>query len=484
MTQTLIREPLVQVAAQVCAEHGSAACLVGGAVRDLLLGRPLHDWDLVVERDAILLARATANRLGAAFYPLDEARDTGRVVAHTADGARTFLDFALRRGEDWQADLAARDFTVNAMALPLGADAALNTEAVLDPFGGQADLRARRVRSVTDHSLHDDPARIMRALRLAGDLGFEIQAHTVELIQRDAACLAQVSAERVRDELAKLLAQPNAGARLRQMNEWGLVPHVLPETAALAGVEQSRPHHWPALEHTLYALDALERLVAPTKEQADDLPGVPAPEFVWRDVAQVLADFRERLAAHLSAPLGDERPALVALKLAVLLHDCAKPHTRTLDETGRTPRGRATWVEVSILKGWLIAYEGTKPVFATLIAPGRGGVPRRGVDPIDDAATPVGSFRIDGKFWTATMANEAFVHSDVPFAQNFHGPHALHMAYWHDDWGQKKSGGCINLSPEDARWFFLWTEPPIPDGWHGVRSDKFAGPATIVVVHS
>lgn len=145
---------------------------------------------------------------------------------------------------------------------------------------------------------------------------------------------------------------------------------------------------------------------------------------------------------------------------------------------------RKTWVEVSVLSGWLIAYEGTRPVFATLIAPGRGGVPRRGVDPLQDAATPVGTFRIDGKFWTATMENDAFVHSDVPFAQNFHGPHALHMAYWHDDWGQKKSGGCINLSPEDARWFFLWTEPAIPDGWHGMRSDKQAGPATIVVVHS
>ncbi len=145
---------------------------------------------------------------------------------------------------------------------------------------------------------------------------------------------------------------------------------------------------------------------------------------------------------------------------------------------------RKTWVEVSVLSGWLIAYEGTRPVFATLIAPGRGGVPRRGVDPLKDAATPTGYFRIDGKFWTATMANNAFVHSDVPFAQNFHGPHALHMAYWHDDWGQKKSGGCINLSPEDARWFFLWTEPAIPDGWFGIRSDKQAGPASIVIVHS
>lgn len=145
---------------------------------------------------------------------------------------------------------------------------------------------------------------------------------------------------------------------------------------------------------------------------------------------------------------------------------------------------RGTWVEVSVLGGWMVAYENTRPVFATLIAPGRGGVPTRGVDPLKTASTPVGTFRVDGKFYTATMANEAFVHSDVPYSQNFHGPHVLHQAYWHDGWGEKRSAGCINLSPIDSLWFFHWTEPQIPDGWFGMRSDKQAGAATIVWVHS
>jgi hypothetical protein len=82
------------------------------------------------------------------------------------------------------------------------------------------------------------------------------------------------------------------------------------------------------------------------------------------------------------------------------------------------------------------------------------------------------------------MSNKAFVHADVPFILNFHGPHALHMAYWHDTWGEKTSGGCINLSPLDAIWFFHWSEPAVPAGWHGMRSDKEAGPATVVIVHS
>lgn len=165
--------------------------------------------------------------------------------------------------------------------------------------------------------------------------------------------------------------------------------------------------------------------------------------------------------------------------------DGATPDGANITVAVAAPQGgRKTWVEVSVLGGWMIAYEDTKPIFATLIAPGRGGVPTKGVDPIETASTPVGSFRVDGKLYTGTMVNKAWVHADVPFVLNFHGAHALHMAYWHDTWGEKTSGGCINLSPEDAIWFFNWSEPPLPAGWHAIRSDKEAGPATLVIVHS
>ncbi len=319
----------------VCAERGISACLVGGAVRDLLLGRPIHDWDLVVERDAISLARATADRLDAAFYPLDEERDTGRVVIFDADGSRTFIDFALRRGSDWRTDLEARDLTVNAIALRLGGDAEL-----FDPFNGRPDLEARLVRAVTEHSFRDDPVRMMRAVRLAGELGFQIEPQTAAWIRRDAALLVDVSVERARDELAKLLALPDALAGIRQMDELGLLAHMLPEVAALKGVEQSRPHHWPVFEHTLFVLGALERIIDEGVQHEDEAVGIVegtgAPAFVWSDMKRTLADFQVKLATHLIWPLGDERPALVSLKLAALLHDCAKPQTKTCDDDGRT----------------------------------------------------------------------------------------------------------------------------------------------------
>lgn len=154
------------------------------------------------------------------------------------------------------------------------------------------------------------------------------------------------------------------------------------------------------------------------------------------------------------------------------------------DKTGITPPGRATWIEASVWKGWLIAYEGTKPVFTTMISPGRGGTPVPDKDPLITASTPTGTFKISGKFATATMeAPNEFIHSDVPWTQNFSGPHAIHGAYWHDDWGNRKSAGCVNVSPKDGRWLFHFTEPVIPEGWHGLRWEPRREPATTFVVH-
>ncbi len=134
--------------------------------------------------------------------------------------------------------------------------------------------------------------------------------------------------------------------------------------------------------------------------------------------------------------------------------------------------GRRTWIDVSILGGWLVAYEYDKPVYATMVSPGRGGVPKDGVDPLETASTPVGRYRITGKFVTATMVSNAskdIVHDEVMYTQNFSGPYALHGAYWHDEWGKPKSGGCVNLSPIDARRLFAWTEPELPPSWHAVQ---------------
>jgi len=146
--------------------------------------------------------------------------------------------------------------------------------------------------------------------------------------------------------------------------------------------------------------------------------------------------------------------------------------------------GRGTWIEVSILGGWLIAYEGPVPVFTTLISPGSGGLPKKGHAPIETYSTPLGRFQINGKFISSTMIGPTgLVHSEVPYAQNFADLYAIHTAYWHDNWGHPMSGGCVNVSPLDGYFLFHWTEPDFPSEWYGKRWRPSREPSTTVIIH-
>ncbi|MBI4701778.1 MAG: L,D-transpeptidase [Deltaproteobacteria bacterium] len=147
------------------------------------------------------------------------------------------------------------------------------------------------------------------------------------------------------------------------------------------------------------------------------------------------------------------------------------------------------WMLVSIGQGTLVAYEDLRPVYATLISPGRGGVPIAGRDPIETATTPLGTYNITFKDRAATMAHEAGEErsswiADVPHIQYFAAPFALHGAYWHDELGEPISAGCVNLSPADAKWLFDWSDPPVPEGWQGATgaAANENGPTSAVVV--
>ncbi|MFO0676641.1 MAG: L,D-transpeptidase [Polyangiaceae bacterium] len=150
---------------------------------------------------------------------------------------------------------------------------------------------------------------------------------------------------------------------------------------------------------------------------------------------------------------------------------------------------RASWIEVATLKGWLLAYEGDKPVFATLISAGKLGAsekrPDAGQPP---ATTPLGTFPIESKYVTTNLVTpgddgKEDIHAEVQYSQRFVTIYLLHAAYWHDLWGEGRSGGCVNLSPRDSEWLFGWTSPKVPPGWYAVRRADAKDPATIVVLH-
>ncbi len=143
------------------------------------------------------------------------------------------------------------------------------------------------------------------------------------------------------------------------------------------------------------------------------------------------------------------------------------------------------WIDVSIFHGTLVAYEGRRAVFATLISPGMNGYKRVNGEPTK-YTTPTGTFRMEWKHLSTTMSPDpkrmSYYLSEVPYTQFFHMPFALHAAYWHDRFGEPKSGGCVNLSVKDAKWLFSWTDPQLPDGWHSVRSGGDRGAGTWVRV--
>ncbi len=325
-TVTLPDWPLEQVRA-LAEERGVRVWPVGGVVRDALLGRPLHDWDFAVERDAMGLARAVADALGGAYYPLDAARDTGRVVLQRQDGQRIDLDFAVLRGPDLEADLGGRDFTLNAMAT--GSDGRL-----VDLHGGLADLEARLVRAIGPSAFDDDPLRMLRAVRLTAELDLRLEARTAAWIIRRASGLPQASAERVRDELARILAAPAVANHLHMLDELGLLAQVIPEVTPLKEQNQSPPHRFDVWWHTLLVVEAVAAVLAALAGAHPSLAYVDAPARVWDDLAQALGRFAPAVANHLQVRLAGGRTRRALLLLAALCHDLGKPLTCTEDERG------------------------------------------------------------------------------------------------------------------------------------------------------
>jgi putative nucleotidyltransferase with HDIG domain len=286
-------------------DQDADAYLVGGLVRDQLLGRAVkRDIDLAIDGDASGLARAFADQHGGAFYLMDAEHDVARVIL-----GDTYIDFAALRG-DVRSDLATRDFTINAMARQIG------SEELLDPFHGQHDLREKQIRAVSQTVFRDDPVRLLRALRLSGELGFTLEPHTEDWMRGDAALLAFASMERARDEFCKVLAQADPVARLRQADDLGLLAALLPEVNALKNITQSPPHRLDVFEHTLHVLDELVKL------QAQDYSPVANGEFL------------SELRTHFAQPVSAERARGTLLRVVALLHDAGKSTTRSVDPGG------------------------------------------------------------------------------------------------------------------------------------------------------
>ncbi len=318
-------------------EQGIKSYLVGGFVRDGLLGRNTADIDIVVAGDALEIAPEVAAAVDGKYVLLDKINRIGRVVLvneGTALGrSRWNIDFSTLRGSIEQ-DLAQRDFTVDAMAIDLGqiiyqprSPFESGKEQIgvqlIDYFGGQEDLHRGVIRVVSETAFASDAVRLLRAVRLAAELDFSIDKQTEALIQRHGHLLGSVAGERVREELLRLVATSRAGQLWQYLDELGLGTVIIPELGQLKGVQQPKEHFWDVFNHSLQTVVAVDFLL-----RRGDW------EYAHKEVLAAVP-WSMVLAQHFGVEVsyGSTRGSL--LKLAALLHDIAKPQTKTIDESGR-----------------------------------------------------------------------------------------------------------------------------------------------------
>ncbi len=303
------------------------AYLVGGAVRDLLCSRLTHDLDFTFPKNAIRTGRQLANTLNTAFYPLDNERDTGRLILYDEVIGRLVIDVTGFRGADLESDLRDRDFTINAIAIDLRRPAKL-----IDPLGGARDLQNRVLRPCSPTALENDPIRILRAVRLSIEFALRIPTETTRLMRQALPGLAGVSAERMRDEVFRILDGPAPASAIRILDILGALPYLFPELPALKGMAQSPPHIMDVWDHTLATMQELGNVLNVLNREYDP---ETAANWALGLVSLRLGHFRQQLRAHLDVQLNPERSLPSLIYLAALLHDISKPQSVQTDSDGR-----------------------------------------------------------------------------------------------------------------------------------------------------
>jgi putative nucleotidyltransferase with HDIG domain len=300
--------------------------LVGGAVRDALLRRTSHDLDFIVLGDSLKIARKLADKLGAAYFPLDEERDTARLVLAGSTGERTYLDFSTLRGTSLEDDLVGRDFTINAIAVNIR-----DREKIFDPLNGASDLISRKLRACSSMSIKDDPIRIIRAIRIAADLDLNITPDTLNLMRHGLDGLSVVSAERIRAELFRIFAGMQPARSIRALDVLGVLRYILPELKSLKGVDQSFPHTADVWEHTLAVMNHLGEILGVL---SGDYDPDKASNLVTGMMVTRLGRYRKQITEHFATSLNVDRHHRGLLFFAALYHDIGKPETKQIGEDG------------------------------------------------------------------------------------------------------------------------------------------------------
>ncbi len=313
----------------IASERAARLYLVGGTVRDHFLGKDCSDFDFAL-RDAAQLARAFARETCGALVPLDTTpgRETFRVVVAKT---QTF-DFSELAGDSIETDLAARDFTCNAMALALD-DFLQGSDTILDPHGGRADIRDQKIRMVSDTAFQADPLRLLRAFRFAIQLDFKIEGSTIDCIARDKKTLSLVAAERIWHEWKLFLQAGRVFCLLKLMDKTGLLSEVLPE---LEPLRRMRAHSRDARDTGLQSIKELQNVLFPEGEKRSRFP---APDLATEKKALLL----------MAALLSGLKPAQEIFNTTVPPSSSPESAVADLLKRLRASNAESEWIERTLL---------------------------------------------------------------------------------------------------------------------------------------
>ena len=307
---------------------------VGGVIRDSIISSDTHklgngDIDIAIEGDALREGKKMAQALGGVYVELDAKHDICRVVLKT-DSEQTYFDLT-SSNYGITTDLEDRDFTLNAMALNIehvetyNQRHFFNITNLLDPFGGLKDIENRVIKSVSKTSIINDPIRTLRAIRIGQRFRFQINEETSEQIKNSSDLINNVSNERIRDELLRMFSMSGTAESLRAMDDFGILDKIFPEISESKCMLQPAEHFWPVFDHLIETVSKLEKILQ--NEGSDKTE----PE----DFALELIPHFDNQEEHFGQIVGDGQTRLTLCKLACLLHDIAKPATRTIDNNER-----------------------------------------------------------------------------------------------------------------------------------------------------
>ncbi len=310
-------DPLVGELVSLLGGSSEPVFLVGGYLRDYLLGRVADDVDIVVGGDPSRFASLSASRVGGSCFLLDDEERIYRVVLGHG-GKRRTVDFSPLRGFSVETDLSLRDFTINAMAVDLGRLAERESlhlpGDLLDKHYGWRDLAAGILRECHKESFLADPVRLLRALRFRHILGLEFEERTLNHLKKYAPLISRAPGERLAVELLETLTVSGSGV-FGEIESCGLLEYLFPELEKTVGLEQNAYHHLDVWNHTLMTLEELDALL--------------------EDPRKTYPEHAETMLRRMEETLQDRYPRRSFLRLAALYHDAGKPLTFSRGEDGR-----------------------------------------------------------------------------------------------------------------------------------------------------